>query len=139
MTPGHLAQPLLHATPLPGQLELDVIQVGYMRGLILASGTGDAFVDISFTEDPDISSCLALPALQEIQRGLSRYVRERDRIGYIKQFIGEMEQRKDGDVKPLYDVVSGFEARTFLPHPNGIGLLAVHLYHETRRNPSYVH
>ena len=119
---------LPNATPRPGELGLEVIQVGYMRGLLLRGRSGTS-LDISFTEDESISGTRNLPGLRHIEDSLLSYVVQHSRAEYIERFIAAMEEGKlNPKLKPLYDALCNFEKCQNLPHPIGVGLFAVQSY-----------
>ena len=117
------------ATPRPGELAREVIQSGYMRGFLQAGGDRIPYLDISWCCDQKLSQNVPLVLSVQAQLEPLRLSEERGR--FIEQFIQkvELERVEDPLLQKFYDAVRNLEERHLVPHPMGLGYVAIHLYY----------
>lgn len=119
----------------PGDLAREVIQIGYLSGLLHNDDGNRIRVDPSLIGHPVITSYLANESIQAVRRKFW-YLAERAERGslseYIECFVQEVDERKKHD-SGLAQVCAAVEAvRPDLLQPHGIGILAVHCYAQDR-------
>ena len=124
-------QKLPDATPRPGEVGLDVIQVGYLRGLLQAGADRIPYLDSSWVNDPKLQEALNLEAIRKIKILLGDARKENNGIAYIEDFIQLVEKSfaQNDQIRKFYSAITTLEEKERLPHPLGIGLVAIHFYH----------
>lgn len=129
-----IPKPPSNGTPLPGAVSFEVIREGYQRDLLFMGSDKVTCLDHSFLDDRNLSLSLSLSGVQAIKEKVRSQEPPGNRTQYVEDFIREIEASREGnhEVQRFYDAIQALEQKHYLPHPLGIGLIAVHFYHHDR-------
>ncbi|MBS3124182.1 hypothetical protein J4437_06145 [Candidatus Woesearchaeota archaeon] len=122
-----------NATLKAGELAAEVIQTGYLRGLIQTGGgrfpdLERIYVDNSFLEDVEKLEEITC-GLSDIKESLKPMVNERaDRSNYIGTFIDLVQQSPISEVQKFYGGLKKVAKKHNLNEAVALGLTAVSIF-----------
>ena len=115
----------------PVELAAEIIQIGYLRGYLLADRKNIPHLDGQILHSSGLEKELENINIKRLRGSLYPHVKLKDRAGYIGKFMTKIKSKKSR-LTNLYNKVEEIEKKYDLEHPAGIGLLAIHCFHEDR-------
>lgn len=122
------------ATPKRGELAAEVIQTGYLSGLIQTGGgrfpnENRIYVDYRFLEDLESLENIASASIKDIRESLKPMVHEKpDRANYIEKFIDVIKQSPISEVQKYYDELKSVADKHNINYDLALGLTAVSMF-----------
>lgn len=109
----------------PSARARQVIQLGYMSGA-LHHGSG-MYVDPTFLKHGELQAKLRAAPVDSIVAAISRHS---DVGPFIEEFIEVVDRsaKENAEVKEFLDALKTVEDLYGLPHPVGVGLVAIHIH-----------
>lgn len=122
-------QNLPDATPLRRERASEVIQIGYLSGLII--GGREPHLDRAFVEHPEIARAISSDGVKALRQRLQTQADSRDRSSYIELFLDEVTASAASNTLAEFITATHKARRHFmLPAPVAHGLIALHCFNE---------
>lgn len=111
--------------PQPGETARIVTQVGILSGAICIGEDLVPYLDKELIEGLDIHAKAELPGMKAIRDMLKAASEQEDGTAFIEDFMRLVGESPDVDVGTFRAAAEEFEKRNGLPHPYGVGIIAV--------------